>query len=74
LTLLHLNFNQITDITFLSELTSLRSLQLGNNQISDITALEGLTNLTDLFLMYNQITDWSPVSHIPFVPGRLQDK
>jgi internalin A len=65
LTELHLNKNQITDITGLSALTNLTELNLGSNQITDITSLSGLTNLTELSLEYNQITDITSLSALP---------
>jgi internalin A len=65
LTELHLNKNQITDITSLSALTNLTELNLGFNQITDITGLSGLTNLTELSLEYNQITDITGLSALP---------
>ncbi|MEG4518439.1 leucine-rich repeat domain-containing protein, partial [Microcoleus sp. AT9_A5] len=58
-TTLHLNNNQITDISFLGWLTNLTTLHLNNNQITDISFLGWLTNLTTLNLNSNQITDIS---------------
>ena len=59
---MHLDWNQITDITSLSALTNLTKLSLGDNQITNITSLSGLTNLTDLGLGDNQITDIASLS------------
>ena len=45
---LHLNGNQISDLTVLEKLTNLSQLFLSRNQISDLAALEKLTNLSGL--------------------------
>ncbi len=57
-----LRTNQIQDISPLSGLTRLKSLNLSNNQITDISALSGLTALETLALYDNQITDISALS------------
>jgi len=57
-----LRTNQIQDISPLSGLTRLKSLDLSNNQITDISALSGLTALETLTLYVNQITDISALS------------
>jgi len=57
-----LRTNQIEDITPLSGLTGLKSLDISNNQITDISALSGLTALETLALYYNQIADISALS------------
>ncbi|MCK4570477.1 leucine-rich repeat domain-containing protein, partial [Candidatus Bipolaricaulota bacterium] len=62
LTELWLNWNQIVDISALSNLTNLMQLYLAGNQIVDISALSGLTNLTMLGLYNNQIVDISALS------------
>ncbi|MEG3979864.1 leucine-rich repeat domain-containing protein, partial [Microcoleus sp. T3B2] len=58
-TTLHLDSNQITDISFLGSLTNLTTLHLDSNQITDFSFLGSLTNLTTLHLDSNQITDIS---------------
>jgi len=57
-----LRTNQIEDITPLSGLTGLKSLDLSSNQITDISALSELTALETLALYNNQITDISALS------------
>lgn len=57
-----LRTNQIEDISPLSGLTRLKSLDLSNNQITDISALSGLTALETLAFYSNQITDISALS------------
>lgn len=52
---LNLEFNQIIDITPLSDLTQLTQLRLSHNSISDITSLTGLINLQYLDLSSNQV-------------------
>ena len=59
MTELHLNSDELTDISFLGSLTNLTTLNLYNNQITDISFLGSLTNLTELYLNNNQITDIS---------------
>lgn len=58
---LHLNQNQITDITVLKKLILLRVLFLHNNQISQIAPLSGLRNLSTLHLHNNLISDLCPL-------------
>ena len=53
--------NKLSDISPLSDLTSLTSLRLWSNQISDISQLSKLTNLNYLSLYRNQISDISPL-------------
>ena len=62
LTELHLEYNQITNITPLSALTNLTTLDLHYNQITDLSGLSALINLTTLHLYNNQITDITPLS------------
>jgi internalin A len=57
-----LRTNQIEDITPISGLTRLKSLDLSNNQISDISALSGMAALETLTLYKNNITDISALS------------
>ncbi len=52
----------ITDLTPLSTLTSLVSLNLAQNNISNISALANLTNLEILDLRENPISDISPLN------------
>ena len=58
---LHLEDNQITDISSLAPLVNLRHLYLDNNQVADISSLASLVNLHWAFLRNNQITDISPL-------------
>ncbi len=59
---LRLGLNSISDISALSGLTSLTSLDLGFNSISDIGPLSGLTSLTSLELSLTSISDISALS------------
>jgi hypothetical protein len=59
LTELSLRGNQISDISGLSNLTSLPALSLDDNRITDISSISRLTNLTCLGLDDNQISDVS---------------
>ena len=60
------NSNSISDISPLSNLTSLTwlNLNLSFNSISDVSALSNLTNLTVLSLYGNSISDISPLSSL----------
>lgn len=52
---------EITDISLISALTGLTSLNLRCNDISDISPLAGLSELTDLCLVGNRISDVTPL-------------
>ena len=52
----------VSDLSLLSELTSLRYLTLWDNKISDISPLSTLTSLVALDLGGNQISNLSPLS------------
>ena len=54
----------VSDLSLLSELTSLRYLTLWDNQISDLSPLASLTSLAALDLGGNQISDLSPLSEL----------
>ena len=56
-----INSNSVSDLSPLSELTNLTSLDFENNNISNLSPLLGLTNLTSLWLEHNNITDISAV-------------
>jgi uncharacterized repeat protein (TIGR02543 family) len=62
LQVLHLDLNQISDLSPLSGLTNLTELCLDNNQISDLSPLSGLTQLTRLELWGNQVTNLSSLA------------
>jgi Leucine-rich repeat (LRR) protein len=62
LTVLDLNYNEISDISALRRLSNLTVLNLSNTQISDISALSGFNNLTELHLSNLQISDISALS------------
>ena len=54
--------NQIRDITPLTELPQLTTLDISRNQVTDIRQLAGSTNLTDLWLSGNPIRDITPIA------------
>ena len=65
LTRLILPYNQITDVSPLSNLTNLWQLHIGENRtISDVSPLSNLTGLTWLALGGNLITDISALSNL----------
>lgn len=61
---LHLDRNQISDISQFTSLTNLISLELSQNRIADISALQTMTQLQYLKLSYNQIADISSLKNL----------
>src|SRR5690606_27526942 len=61
---LNLSENQISDLSFLSNLTSITHLNLSGNDISDITVLSYLIKLTYLNVEENNIKDISPLAEL----------
>ena len=59
-----INSNSVSDLSPLTGLTNLTSLNLGGNSISDISALGGLTKLTSLELWNNSISDISALARL----------
>ena len=57
-----INSNSVSDLSPLSDLTSLTHLWLEDNAITDISPVAGLVNLVVLHLGINTITDISPVA------------
>lgn len=57
--------NRITDLSFLTGLTKLRTLILSMNKIEDITPLTALTNLELLEIYQNLIVDLTPLTQLP---------
>ena len=55
-------FDGLEDLSSLSELVNLTSLDLGLNDIADLGPLSGLVNLTSLELKSNHIWDLGPLS------------
>ena len=58
------NSNHISDLSPLSGLNNLTSLDLERNSISDVSALSGLTSLTTLWLPNNLISDISSLANL----------
>ena len=56
------SISDISDISVLADLTTLQNLSLDDNSISDISALAGLTKLTALSLNGNSINDISTLA------------
>lgn len=54
-------FGDIVDVTPLTNLQKLTSLDLQGNRIEDISPLANLKNLDSLYLAYNHIRDFSPL-------------
>lgn len=61
---LHLDRNQISDVSQFTSLTNLISLELGQNKIADISPLHTMTQLQYLTLPNNQISDISSLSNL----------
>lgn len=58
-TVVHLSFTDIADISLLAGLTQLRTLGLSGTPVSDVSALAGLTQLQNLWLTGTQVSDVS---------------
>ena len=56
--------NDIKDITSLSKLTGLQSLNLEENYVSDVSSLSNLINLYELKLATNEIRDIRPIQEL----------
>jgi internalin A len=56
--------NEVTDITALASLTSLKTLILYNARISDLAALSGMTALQRLNIAKTQVSDLSPLQEL----------
>jgi Leucine-rich repeat (LRR) protein len=56
--------NQVQNITALTNLTALTTLDVTNNQVNDLSALAGLTNVTTLYMDHNQISDLSALQNL----------
>ena len=61
---LNLRGSQISDISILSELTSLENISLSANQIKDISVFKKLKNIRELYLKDNQINDFSQFENL----------
>lgn len=61
ITEIDLSYNQISNLSWLSNLTDINKLDLSYNQISDLSALSSLKNLNILYLNGNQVYDFSPL-------------
>ena len=61
---LHLDRNQISNLSPLTGLIGLRALFLYHNPVSDISPLKGLKNLRDLHLTNTPVSDLSPLAKL----------
>ena len=61
---LNLRGNKISDISILSELTSLEIISLTSNQIKDISSFKKLKNIREIYLKDNQISDLSQIENL----------
>ncbi|MCB5252345.1 MAG: leucine-rich repeat domain-containing protein, partial [Candidatus Cloacimonetes bacterium] len=68
-----LHYNQISDLSPLSNLNNLQYLILFYNQISDLGPLSNLSNLQILDLSSNQVSDLSPLSNLSNLEGLSLD-
>ncbi|GEO73943.1 GY family cell surface protein [Levilactobacillus namurensis DSM 19117] len=59
----------VTDISPISQLTKLTSLQLGSNRLSDISPISNLKSLTDLSVGESRIADFSSINAAQFTKG-----
>ena len=63
------NSNRIYDLSPLSSLTNLTSLELSFTGLTDVSALAHLTSLTTLWLRHNLISDISPLANLTNLEG-----
>jgi len=70
---LSLNDNQISDVSMLSRLTNLETLDLRNNYISDISGLSGLTGLEYLGLLNNPLNSAAYYIYLPLISSSNTD-
>lgn len=59
---LDLGHNELTDISFLADLSELRLLILADNEIEDLSPLAGLDKLEYLELFDNRVTSFKPLT------------
>ncbi|HIB92323.1 TPA: hypothetical protein EYO57_34920, partial [Candidatus Poribacteria bacterium] len=64
LTTLDLQYNQLTELSGLANLTGLTLLDLRINQVSEVSPLANLTNLTKLWISNNQVSEVSPLVNL----------
>jgi internalin A len=70
LTVLDLNWNDISDVRPLAGLTALTVLDLDDNNVTSLSSLSSLTELTVLEVKYNNVMDLSPlVANTGLGPG-----
>lgn len=61
---IYLDWNEITDISILSNFTSLTKISANGNQISNINAISNLENLQNINFSNNQINDIRPILNL----------
>jgi internalin A len=64
LTELHLNKNQVIDLTPIAQLTALTALYISDTLVSDLTPIAKLTALTHLDLNNTQVSDLTPIAKL----------
>ncbi len=64
---LHINDNELTDITPIGAYTGISELVINNNNIVNIDDLSGMTGLDSIDLSHNDIIDFSDLLSIPNV-------
>ena len=74
LTLLNLNYSQISDFGPLAEFTNLTELYLKRTGIRDLRPLSGLTNLTQLSLSSNGISSVEPLRDLTNLTRLILDR
>ena len=62
--IIHLNGNELTDISGIKLFKNLKRLYLNNNQIKDISYLKNLKELIDLYIGDNKIEDISVIQYL----------
>jgi Leucine-rich repeat (LRR) protein len=64
LTELHLNTNQVIDLTPIAQLTALTALYISDTLVSDLTPIAKLTTLTTLYLHNTPVIDLTPIAQL----------
>jgi len=61
---IYLDWNEISDISVLSQFNTLTKISASGNQITDISSLTNLKNLQNINFSNNQITDIKPILNL----------
>jgi len=57
--------NNITDVSVLTQIPTLEYIQLNNNPVESLAGFENLTNLKSLYIMGTDVSDLAPIKDCP---------